>query len=1575
MDSNASKRTPQGTKSRATPAADGAADTPQKIRAAGSASAVPRSGSLRGTPKQAPQPLPVTAEESADQGEKSGPFNLNRTFSKLFGGGGETASGQEAATAPRPAKTSQEPASSYDQETPTEGRFFGLPLVGKKAPEPTPHSDPDTRRTRYNSRATPVVKRTSLTDNMTDLMLDGDDAEDTPKRPLGLGRMSSREARAPRSRHQSLLPEPVHEEQEEGGIAFPTSAQVDRRASKASQQRDRRASAQNPRVSRVASAKRSSRPLDKAPQLPPVLAVGSSNFSDIVGDADSLEPDYIDDAPVSRNRTGRPSTATTAGGHITEEEDDVFEDVDPQAFPVTPTLAQQQRDDPFAAETESADVHDDEATLPLLTGRNLATIGAAPIADEQEEEDIPSYDQTIAKEPPREKVYGDKKIKPAAAAATGGAALGGLAGAFAARTSAEEGSTLSDDGVGDETVPGAFSSARTPAAAATKGRSGVPVDEGGVPLNDVDDQPPPPRAAAAVAPAAADSDASESEIEPPTKAEVKRHRELAAAGLLGAGGAGAAALAASKKSKSKSAPRYEDEDDGEEVSPVPAASSPPLQRHTSPPPPDKPQKSQARKQKAAAADPAAAAVVPAEVDDAKKRKAQDKALAKDRERALAKEKERERALAKEERRNRKNKHALAAGAGAGGAAAAAAAARDRNRDRDHDHYDEDPAILTDDDADDFDDDHDDMYDEIKYASKPSKKSSNGTKKKRTPAAAAASARPTKRSSPVKSLSPIQRHYLIKALVSIQMQAEWEELEKLGSLTLYGAPFTAERPKLTRVKTEFKNEYTSNDDVEDQADDPYADDNDVARKMENLHEPLILRHLFHTHLMTLPGLGEAPLPFWQKRIQVFFDEMAARNFSTSIERGEYSKRRFYSLAATRYLGGYFARGVGVRGQGELRGPGPGEKGSERWGAGKQWGKGTVKRGLDRPARIDQKLWSRIDGLFGDGAEGNVWRRAGRESQRTRGDWQAWKEQIIENETGLEETINFLDISSIRNLPPKYRNAEEWARNHAAYLLHSLFVTAPNADSVFGVLKGVHSLFPYWGAKQLLKYANAQVLIEGILNLLLARPAGAKSLIQRIATYVIGSEATTIAKEYLAPLRKDINDPELVSRIDEYVQRGSRPEGRALRSKAEKTGDDILTVIMLTAEGKSLSREVQDKVIELQHAFARSPYRGCLDYAYPASTPFAKENPEKMQIPRWEAHRVEQDEARKFAQLKLYLRESLKKRDRQEAVKMASGALVPTIIKDFLQTVMYDIIKQVANQADLSGRLGDLQAFLDDLIDIKKKKDDSLQAWIALAARHENSLYYFVHECASIAGPLFEWCQIGLDYMALSTTDPVHPADRSAKNIELNLEELLQDSRLSEKDVELILEEVDELAVYTKWSKVAYELELRKNFLLARSDSATNSKLTEDDIPSTTMKEEIQDIDALMRELMEAEGVPVDDGSLPNESRGTEARELSTLWFDVMDPLGQHLRAEGDAPELRYEPKYVGPPVPCLKYVRKALPAFNDMLRDRLPVYRQGPTTANSGNGTAAGKGSSYSKKPSLKGNTSSKEPTKNKFSIF
>ncbi|KAK0543911.1 hypothetical protein OC846_006247 [Tilletia horrida] len=832
----------------------------------------------------------------------------------------------------------------------------------------------------------------------------------------------------------------------------------------------------------------------------------------------------------------------------------------------------------------------------------------------------------------------------------------------------------------------------------------------------------------------------------------------------------------------------------------------------------------------------------------------------------------------------------------------------------------------------------------------------------------------------RKLNVHQRHYIIKALCCLEMQQEWAQLEKLGALTDYGYPFALERPKLKRLKQEMdqlEKDYISKGNKDDddtgagagEVNDEIYESDAAMKRAEGITPPVILRHLFHTQLHTFPGLNQAPLKYWQDRWQIILDEMAARNFSHSSERGEISRRHFFLLAATRYLGGYVARGMGVRGEGELRGPGPGEPGTERWGQGKQWGAGTVKRGMAKPIRPDARLTAKIDNLF-EGQEKEVWQRAAKEAQRVRGDWRAWKEDIIENETGLEKTLNHLEIANMKNLPGGFRNATEYARNFAASMIYYLMVTGPGSDDIFFIIKTIHLLFPYWGAKELLRVANAQKMIALFLNLLLARPLGAPSLLQRILGAIIGGQAKAFEKNLIVPLRKSINNPNIIQAIDAYVKKGSRIESRSVRLESEKTGNDVLTVVLLRSNAFS-----ERDVLEMQTAYANSPLIADLNAAYPSDCKL--EEGERRDPPHLTA--PDSHLALTFARAKLYLRNALKKRDRQQASAMANGSLIPTVIKDTLSQVFYPSIREIAHHANLATRLGDLEAFNKDMIKLRSSGDKRFESWVALAARHEQSLYMLFHECASIAQPLFDWFQIGADYMALSTSDPCRPANDNAKRFEVNVEKLIEESNLTDEEFEGMISEIDRLSTYILWQKIWYDLELRKMYLFAHPEAAPASGLSSRDIPTQSMKDRVSNVDELLKELMISEGVEIEDGTCDNPTRGTETADYPWAWFDLPDFVGQKATRQHQKQPPKFAPKVLSAKIPALDYTRKLLPAFVNTISQQTPDWKAGienkPGVCGPTSSAAAGSASVLASDRQSSFHAPAAEEKKKKFKLF
>lgn len=759
------------------------------------------------------------------------------------------------------------------------------------------------------------------------------------------------------------------------------------------------------------------------------------------------------------------------------------------------------------------------------------------------------------------------------------------------------------------------------------------------------------------------------------------------------------------------------------------------------------------------------------------------------------------------------------------------------------------------------------------------------------------------------LTPVQRHTLLKVLVMMQMQREWLALGTPGTLGMYGFPFALSSP--SQQQTSWQQKLFRKENKEPPPVPPVPTD-----------EPLILRHLFQVHLRRFPGLRDAPLAYWQGRIQSICEAWVNSNLSTSKERGEMVLSHLLSLVATQYLGLFFARGVGVRGQHELRGPGIGDSGTEKWGVGKGWGAGTVKRGLARPYILTEQDYDLVDSLMDDDYL-TLWREAGRESERIQSDWNAFKETIIEQETGLEDMVDYLSVSHVGNLPVELQNAEEWVRIHVAQVLRWLLVVSPVADGLFQFVRVAHMLFPYWAVRQALMVTNAQTMVQLLVSILFSQPAGVDSLFQRIISHSIGKQATTLQKEQIDPLRQEISEPMLVHKVEAYVRNRTAEETYKMHAESDRQGDDILTTILLSNQAPQLDDAMQDHVLAMQAAFASSPYRANLELAYPTSMRSGERASDTM--PPWEASSHVKTQARTFALLKLLLRALLAKHDRTNVTKLLSSNLFVGFLKDSLTHIFYDGLRQVSKAADLGGRLGDLQKMLDDMIEMRKSSDNSEQRWIDWVTRHHEFVYFFAHEMAPVLGPIWEWCQAALDFLSLSTSDPLHPDDRRAQDIEVNLDEMLQDKRLTDEDVEHIVEELNALIQYSRWSKIRREMKYRCMFVQTRADQSQSLSDA-----AGELVQDVQEPNNLLRELMELEHVAQFDGRC-DDVRGSERDDLPWAFFDVPDPLGQSIRAEPLSEQHRiYRPRTVLSS-PSLVYTRKLQPLFRELLVAELPDW--------------------------------------------
>ncbi|KAF7976430.1 hypothetical protein HWV62_6853 [Athelia sp. TMB] len=477
--------------------------------------------------------------------------------------------------------------------------------------------------------------------------------------------------------------------------------------------------------------------------------------------------------------------------------------------------------------------------------------------------------------------------------------------------------------------------------------------------------------------------------------------------------------------------------------------------------------------------------------------------------------------------------------------------------------------------------------------------------------------------------------------------------------------------------------------------------------------------------------------------------------------------------------------------------------------------------------------------------NTWVAAGRKVNEMREGWRFFVDSLLAGD-GLDASFELLkNHSSIYDLPIKYRAAEQWASCYVAYALHYLFVAAPNANEAFYLLQILHHFFPYGIAKQLLKIANPAHMIKAFMALIFGEPLGGKSVFSRVFSS-IENKNLKAHKKQIDKYRKMIADNTVCDKLRAFVN-ASREEQEKVREKSRTDEVDIVISILVRS---GLSEAQEEDVLECYHAFQDGVAAG--DPTLLSET--AENGSSGLQ-------------ATKFKWMKRLLRLESVNRGNREALRIWEGTF-ETFFKETV-TLYYPLISAVSKASNLSARLGDLQKFLDDMIVVVLGKDRSPRQFVQLARRHEQSLYYLLHEVHAngkgLTIPFIDWLRKGLDFMSGGIRTG------QEKPISVNLEALLATNpSIASK----VLSEIDETANYIMWNKARYEISLRAAVLgdPLESASATNGGSATKHAPLVGHI----DVDGLLKSLMQSEGQDV-------SARMTSASSFGMVdWGYFYDP---------------------------------------------------------------------------------------------
>ncbi|KAG6007795.1 hypothetical protein E4U21_005514 [Claviceps maximensis] len=328
---------------------------------------------------------------------------------------------------------------------------------------------------------------------------------------------------------------------------------------------------------------------------------------------------------------------------------------------------------------------------------------------------------------------------------------------------------------------------------------------------------------------------------------------------------------------------------------------------------------------------------------------------------------------------------------------------------------------------------------------------------------------------------------------------------------------------------------------------------------------------------------------------------------------------------------------------------------------------------------------------------------------------FRRDIVEK-NGL--TMLFKEIkekNTIQDLSLQYQKFAEWLRIEVAAVIYHLFLAEDNSPELFAQAKRIHSLIPYTVLKNVIRIANPAAVMSGVLDIFLAQPFGARSLMQRIFSLTLNDGIKSFQKSIDA-LTNKIADPVFTDKLKWYTDADEDLKA-LIRLEAEEENIDLIVAILRSdlIEPKLTGDQIQ-RLFNAYVAFNN-----------------AVENID--------------EELKKGAQLFSYLKQLLKlctrQRDKVMMLQLIEEPVTLNLFRD-LFTIFYEPLVRVYKSANVYNSVTDFAVFIDDMIKVVEKcreqdasadPNQTVQAFIDLCQRHEHNFYKFVHEVHTHDNGLF------------------------------------------------------------------------------------------------------------------------------------------------------------------------------------------------------------------------------------------------
>ena len=256
---------------------------------------------------------------------------------------------------------------------------------------------------------------------------------------------------------------------------------------------------------------------------------------------------------------------------------------------------------------------------------------------------------------------------------------------------------------------------------------------------------------------------------------------------------------------------------------------------------------------------------------------------------------------------------------------------------------------------------------------------------------------------------------------------------------------------------------------------------------------------------------------------------------------------------------------------------------------------------------------------------------------------FRREIVES-NGLSRLFQEIRVkNSIAELKPEYQKFAEWLRIEVAATIYHLFLAEDNSPELFAQAKRIHSLVPYGMLKNVIRIANPAAVMSGVLDLFLAQPFGARSLLQRIFGMAINDGVNSVQKTIETLGSTKIKDEVLCAKIKAYVEADESVK-QLIRDEAEgEKVDVVVTILRSEYLQPELSSQQVEKVFNAYVA-----WNNAVENVRPTRCSRTTSSSRSLKSIRTNASaQIDKDlrqGAELFAHLKQYLKLCLRQRDK-------------------------------------------------------------------------------------------------------------------------------------------------------------------------------------------------------------------------------------------------------------------------------------------------------------------------------------------